>query len=412
MTVKPAKLAYINAVRGIAILMVITLHVSRAAIKSISPTFAYICAKGSYGVQLFFVASALTLFISYNNRSQKEGTETNRNFFLRRFFRISPMYYLAALTYGAIFYFLPRYNDGKPLVLWKMLANLFYVNGVLPGAINYVPPGGWSVGVEMLFYLCLPFLFVRIKNHKAAITWFVLLAAASVVLKLVIRYVLIAHGINYQNPETWFLYFWFPNQFPVFFLGFILYFVLQQISVSSKFKTYTLFTLSTIAMALISYFMPVIDPHSFMPEHIIVAIFFSINIFLLAQHPFIIFNNRITRFLGEISFSLYLVHFMVVYLLADYCPLPGTPYPKFATLLFLTLAISAAISTLTYRFVEQKGIRFGNKFTRVNPANIKLYPVSTSSGLEINKDELPGLSADLIHNEEMEETEVLPDKEY
>lgn len=170
MAIKQTKLQYIDAVRGIAILLVIILHVSHAVYNLLPDGFRYACSKGAFGVQLFFVASALTLFMSYNSRIQTEGSYTNRNFFLRRFFRISPMYYLAAFIYSIIFYYIPRYNNGKPLVLWKVFANVFYVNGVLPGAINYNPPGGWSVGVEMLFYLCLPYLFTRIKNLKTQLS--------------------------------------------------------------------------------------------------------------------------------------------------------------------------------------------------------------------------------------------------
>jgi len=69
------KLDYINAVRGIAILLVIVLHVSRAVITTLPETIAYVCAKGSYGVQLFFVARAFTLYISYSNRINIEGEQ-------------------------------------------------------------------------------------------------------------------------------------------------------------------------------------------------------------------------------------------------------------------------------------------------------------------------------------------------
>jgi peptidoglycan/LPS O-acetylase OafA/YrhL len=371
---KSTKLDYVNAIRGIAILLVITLHVSRAAIKGLPDWFTYMCAKGSYGVQLFFVASAFTLFISYNNRLKKEGDHANRNFFIRRFFRISPMYYLAAIAYSIIFYFLPNYNDGKPLAIWKVLANIFYVNEFIPGTINYVPPGGWSVGVEMVFYCCLPFLYLRVKSFKGALTWFIALTLGSFILKLAIRYALIHLSMNYQNPESWFLYFWFPNQCPVFFLGIILFFAIQQYKVENKAKACVAFLLSTLLLLIISYFMPVIDPYFILPEHIIVAMFFAINVFLLAQQNMVLFNNKITRFLGEISFSLYLVHFIVVYALADYCPLPADPYLKFITLLVLTISVSAAISWVTYNYIELKGIAFGNRFTRSKPPVANLNP--------------------------------------
>ncbi|HVX48941.1 MAG TPA: acyltransferase [Chitinophagaceae bacterium] len=357
------KLGYINAVRGLAILLVIVLHAANA-VPALPETFRYVCGKGAFGVQLFFVASAFTLFRSYSYRIEKEGGAAARNFFIRRLARISPMYYTAALVYSVICYLKPGYNDGNPLVAWKVLANIFYVNGFIPGAINYIPPGGWSVGVEMAFYCCVPFLFARIKNIKKAAIWFVALGAGTVVLKLLIRYALIRLQIDYHKPESWFLYFWFPNQAAVFMAGIVLFFALQLFSTGSKIKTYTGIAASTIIMVVFAYFKRNIDPYNIIPEHIILAIFFSINIFFLAQHSIKLFDNRVTRFLGEISFSLYLVHFIVIYVLEDYFPFAANPYLHFIELLGLVILTSAVISKLCWRFIEQPGIAAGNKYIK------------------------------------------------
>ncbi len=367
------RLDYINAVRGIAILMVIMLHVS-SAVKGLPEVFSYMCGKGAFGVQLFFVASAFTLFLSYTNRIKKEGNLTNRNFFIRRFARISPMYYLAAIVYSVICYYIPAYNDGKPLVLWKVLANIFYLNGFVPGAVNYLPPGGWSVGVEMVFYCCVPFLFTRIKNIKNAVWWFAGFAAGGVILKLLIRYLLIRLNIDYQRPESWFLYFWFPNQAPVFLLGIVLFFAIQKYKVKNRQQAYAGLAISTLLLLIFTYFRRDIDPNNVIPEHTIVPVFFAVNIYLLSQFPARIFDNAVTRFFGEISFSMYLVHFIVVYILAYYFPLPVNPFAQYLVLLGLTLLISGAISKLTYHMVELKGIAFGDRYIKHRALKPELDP--------------------------------------
>ena len=371
---KSSKLDYVNAVRGLAILMVIMLHVS-AAVPQLPGTFMYMCGKGSYGVQLFFVASAFTLFLSYTNRVRIKEENVRLNFFIRRFFRISPMYYLCAVVYAVIYYYIPAYNDGKPLAVWKIITNVFYVNSFIPGAINYIPPGGWSVGVEMLFYCCVPFLFAKIKNIKTALIWFIALSIFAFALKLIIRYLLITSSIDYHNPENWFLYFWFPNQAAVFILGITLFFAIQKYSIKSKPYTYAGVAAATLLLLIFTYFKRDIDPIVIIPEHILVAIFFSMNIFFLSQHQVKIFDNRLTRFFGEISFSLYLVHFIVIKLLVDHCPLPSNAFAKYATLLALTLAMSSIISQVTYRYIELAGIRAGSRYIKqraliaeVNPA--------------------------------------------
>ena len=68
----------------------------------VQPTNIYLqilANKGKYGVQLFFIASAFTLFLSRHRRSEVG----NKNFFIRRFFRIAPMYYLGIILYLFVF---------------------------------------------------------------------------------------------------------------------------------------------------------------------------------------------------------------------------------------------------------------------------------------------------------------------
>ena len=48
------------------------------------------------GVELFFVVSALTLCLSSAARSNREALPT-LNFYIRRFFRIAPMFYIAIM---------------------------------------------------------------------------------------------------------------------------------------------------------------------------------------------------------------------------------------------------------------------------------------------------------------------------
>lgn len=50
-------------------------------------------SMGAKVVQMFFVASSFTLFLSFNHRKNTEERYI-RNFFIRRFFRIAPMYYI------------------------------------------------------------------------------------------------------------------------------------------------------------------------------------------------------------------------------------------------------------------------------------------------------------------------------
>ena len=80
--------AFVDALRGYAILLVILVHTS-LLVKGLPGWLYSIAANGARGVQLFYIVSAFTLFYSlkYNHKS-----ETNKvlNFYLRRFFRVLP----------------------------------------------------------------------------------------------------------------------------------------------------------------------------------------------------------------------------------------------------------------------------------------------------------------------------------
>lgn len=52
--------------------------------------------QGAEGVQLFFVMSALTLFLSLDSRRRTEARPV-ANFFVQRFFRIARLFYAGAL---------------------------------------------------------------------------------------------------------------------------------------------------------------------------------------------------------------------------------------------------------------------------------------------------------------------------
>ena len=157
-----ARLNFPDALRGIAILLVILKHFGQWA-----PPGGALAASsdfGQLGVQLFFIVSGFTLALSASKTRDRAQID-RRSFFVRRWFRIAPMYYLAILGY-----FLIRLAAGllhshpqgvKGLDVYtpgSVFANICFVNGFVPSAQNNIVPGGWSIGAEFFFYACFPFL--------------------------------------------------------------------------------------------------------------------------------------------------------------------------------------------------------------------------------------------------------------
>ena len=88
---KKFNLDYIDSMRGIAILMVLAVHstifFTIYEIKQLPFKMEYIIYSGKYGVVLFFIVSAYTLFRSLDIRHEKGFG----NYYIRRFFRIAPL---------------------------------------------------------------------------------------------------------------------------------------------------------------------------------------------------------------------------------------------------------------------------------------------------------------------------------
>ena len=157
------KLDYIDAVRGIAVLMVLFVHtLTLSNTLNLNHFFRVIVEQGRMGVQLFYMASAFTLFYSLSQRASGSG------FFIRRVFRVAPMFYIATIFYFFLYTIFPVSNieaaDLNTFTFANLFSHLTFTHGFSPYWINTIVPGGWSVGVEMLFYLFVPAAFCTVNG--------------------------------------------------------------------------------------------------------------------------------------------------------------------------------------------------------------------------------------------------------
>ncbi|GHV49909.1 hypothetical protein AGMMS49579_02660 [Spirochaetia bacterium] len=212
---------YIDVLRGIAILGVVAVHTCQYGTFDMPKiSLITLLGNGASGVQLFYLASAFTLFLSLKTRIGVEH-QPIKYFFIRRFFRIAPMYYIAIIVYLVLDGFGPRYwlGDAKGISIANIVSNVLFLHGFNPYWITSLVPGGWSVAVEMMFYAILPLLFKNIKNINHALCLFFV----SIVFKH-----FLAEILSNFDPTTsdrlWgnYLFLYLPSQLPVFVLEIIL----------------------------------------------------------------------------------------------------------------------------------------------------------------------------------------------
>ncbi|MBD2194920.1 MULTISPECIES: acyltransferase family protein [Calothrix] len=371
------KLLFIDALRGMAILGVLINHAARnievwgilGKNVHLTPWVYQIMAQGSRGVQLFFVASAFTLCLSYERRKNEKNPLLN--FFIRRFFRIAPLFYC-----GFLFYTIrPVLLENKELPSFgHIFSTLTFTNGWNPywfNAANAIVPGGWSIAVEMTFYLLFPFLFSRIRSLNQAIY----VTAGSLLISRVIFFVLDSYfQINDKNLWNIFISGWFPNQLPIFFIGFIFYFIFSNfrstsIDLDRKYLSEFITKKSFIKLLLaVSIVLLVILPffhHKLIPISFVFGLDFLLLATCLAIYPSRLLVNRFFCFLGTISFSGYITHFYVLNLAhralhrlhLNYLP----PELYLIVLIGIALAGTIVISYFCYKFIEIPGQTLGRK---------------------------------------------------
>jgi len=356
------KFAFVDEMRGIAILMVILVHTSQK-VPNLSPLIATLAQYGQMGVQLFFVASAYTLCISIDRHSEESVGVLS--FYLRRLFRIAPLYYCAVLLYFLVHILRQFFAFGKiitvtPYSFENVIANLTFMHGFVPSANNNIVPGGWSIGTEMAFYLIFPLLFVFSKSiAKKRFAYLIALFLLCFVLNLGIQL-----GINEVTHRSMhingFRYFNIVNQLPVFVLGIIAYFTHKEYihpmlySRSISILGFLLFL--GVTLWLLNFqgnWQAAIIPTSS-------AISF---IFLLNWLKTLSVNSRTICKIGVVSYSMYVFHFIFAWLLVptilSKLPHIGNSDIELIIAFVLTCILTFLVAIITQQVIETKGISMG-----------------------------------------------------
>ena len=367
----PVRFEFIDALRGWAFLGVLVFH--SALLVSGPPVLLKFASQGEFGVQLFYVISAATLFLSLSARWNQDSRPFLA-FFVRRLFRIAPMFWLAIVFYVWWRGLGPRFAapDG---ISWKDIAvTVAFAHGWHPTQINAVVPGGWSVAVEMSFYLLMPLLFSCLRCLRHSLWLAVATTVAGEGLSHYSHRLLAAHWPAEQmSVINKFTFFWLPAQLPIFALGGVLYFLLRQPpsnpaprdgETAPGQNANVLLCLAVFLAAVAMYWQnPVLK------QHVVYGIVFVLLAWSLSLRPIAILVNPVTRYLGTVSFSAYLTHFFALDIVTTEI-LPRIPWTlsvqslQFGVIAILGLLLTVLISSVTYRLVELPGQQLGKAAIR------------------------------------------------
>ena len=297
---------FVDGLRGLAILAVIAVHASQTAgAPWRSAVLSRLAASGARGVQLFFILSAFTLFSTSFQRFAKEHSP-RRNFYLRRAFRILPLWWASVAIFSLI-HAASNTGFGHPVTALDIVLQSTFLFGFAPTRINSIVPGGWSLFCEETFYLLLPLLYARVKSLRAAASltvWLIGLAVGWYGLS----HLLMPHDAVHEAFS-----FFFPfSQWFIFGYGFILFFGLKATGPTALSGPVLLFADAVVAIMLWSTLAGVgSGPAQFAASTAFLGLCFCVS----QQGSFWrrAIDRPLLRVFGKCCYSIYLLHFMVIH---------------------------------------------------------------------------------------------------
>jgi len=348
------RLAAIDASRGWAALYVVSFHLAMmpGTGAEVPEWLKPMISAGGSGVTLFFILSAFSLCHTWRVR-EGEPNET-RSFYIRRFFRIAPLFFFCLLLayFRDVWFFGVFQSPGKVLLSSTFLFNL------IPGEEQGFVWASWTIGVEMLFYALFPLIFAWANSISRAVGFLLLTLTAA------LAWDHLSHSFGLAEPvRASFVHFSFLKNLPCFALGVVLFHV--YVKYAPDRRRYQELR-GVLALSGVFLFGATISGNmQFLFDGLYwLGVAYGLILFgqLIGASRLVV--NSVTEFCGEISYSLYLNHPVIVFLLSPVYKrvyqAPLSPTLHYMICLALTLAILIPVSYATYRLIERPGMRLGN----------------------------------------------------
>lgn len=360
----------IEGLRGWLAWIVVLSHIGiTAGARLATARIERIEATGDDSVRVFIIISGFVI-----THLLLTKRETYADYIARRFLRLFPVYVLAlacsaVLSVTTMPSVLASGWVSPSLVIrlaseqreilaghapLHLVAHLAMLHGAIPGNLlansqyMFIPPA-WSLSLEWQYYLIAPFLTAALANRRWRWPMLVLLLAMA----LAYRHRLFG---QFALPS------FFPGAVSYFLAGIGSRIMIERLPETASYPVLLLGAALALRLVLGQGFTP-----------------FAIWITLLglirtraegrdaaSRALGLALDSPLARAAGARSYSVYLMHWPILVSAIALCHRlgPASPWPAFMLTGAVTIAATAAVSQLTWQFIEQPCIRLGGRFTR------------------------------------------------
>ena len=347
----------IQVLRGVCILGVLLFHASESSFPN-----------GYLGVDVFFVISGFVVtplifdLIDHGN-TWSRFKEKTRMFFLKRFFRLMPaLLYCLLLSLLIVFFFATPLDHGR--FAFQGIYTLFLVGniGALKYSGNYFDPNpnplvhSWSLAVEEQIYIALPVFVLglaAVKKLKSRINsiFFIVLGGSSFVLFLfpnmiepLLKMLDFERGQDFAFYSPW-------SRVWQFLIGGIASYLLPFKRIEFNRKRILLgFTIIFALILVIFSEVPVEGSWASMVVTFLAFVSLRLSSFALFPHSL----KKSLAWLGDRSYSIYLIHMPILYIVRYSQIIPREGYFSRNLALLLGMLLSVLVGAHSYKRLESR----------------------------------------------------------
>lgn len=391
--------AYLDGLRGLALIAVVVIHswgwAGHPSFAILGRSVDFVIARFGWGVDLFFLLSGFLLarpwFVAEITGAPNPSL---RKYFRRRAGRLIPGYYVSLAVLLVLFvplHVVPTGSVTGSVGFWNIAGHLSFLHHALPitgSDFNGVNGVYWTLTVEFLFYLCLPWAVRLFRGRNVIVVPLVCLVASELwlylslhsmggLIRLMVDSVQGRTGslVGVPAAESYMRQTFLINQFPTWLFAFSIGIAMARLVVrhraglvQSRWLTdrvaVTCVAVGVVGMVAVSYELtrsvdlhPTSTTWPYLLSHSPYDVFLAMILFGLTFGP--AWTRRPVetlpmRYLGWVSYGVYLYHLLVLYCLFHLTSLGDlAPLPRFYAAVGLTWLIVLPIATVSWMAIER-----------------------------------------------------------